>query len=59
MHLLRKAYSTEYTPFDQRGSHADWIDFVMDCLEEIDLLGYVSAYKTVDAMSMDYYREED
>ncbi len=57
--LLRTAYSTDHVPFDKRGYHADWVDFVMDCLEEIDLLGYVSAYKRVDAMRMDYYGEED
>lgn len=56
--LLRKAYSTDHIPFDQRGYHADWVDFVMDCMEEIDLLRYVSAYKTVEAMRRDYYGEE-
>ena len=53
--LLRKAYSTDAIPFDQRGYHAQWLDFVMDCMEEIDLLGYVSAYKRVDDMRREYY----
>ena len=57
--LLREAYSTEAIPFDIRGMHSTWVDFVMDCLEEIDLLGYVGAYKTVDDMRRDYYGEED
>lgn len=52
--LLRLAYG-----FEGHGKGTDWINFVLDCMEEIDLLGYVQAYKTVDAMRRDFYERQE
>ena len=51
--LLRLAYG-----FEGRGNGTDWVNFVLDCMEEIDLLGYVQAHKTVDEMRRDFYERQ-